>query len=242
MSPPGGGGGGGRGHQPGRDAAVAGGAEPCPVPLPTPSVRVWPRWGAGTRGEDTLLAGGTPPGRAKQAGTGGTRSMLGARGGHVPAWRRWETRGCGGTSPVLGGAGRGTHMATQAPRPPAGALSPPRCSSREPCPYLGVPTALLPLPVSLLRRGDCGGCSCPPAGGWGEGWSPKGRVRSRDPRWLRARGAGWGPGTPTGSASQEPSAGGWVTVGLGQSPRGSGCIGGSRGVAGAQVGPAKRSA
>lgn len=109
VSPPDRGGGGGQDHQPGRDAAVAG-AQPCPVLLPTPSLRVWPRWGAGTRRGDTLVAEGTPPGRAKQAGAGGTRSMLGAREGHVPAWRRWETQGCGGTSPVMGGGrGRGGH-------------------------------------------------------------------------------------------------------------------------------------
>lgn len=185
MSPPDRGGGVGRGHQPGRDAAVGGwGAQPCPVPLPTPSLRVWPRWGAGTRGGDTLVAEGTPPGRAKQAGAGGTRSMLGARGGTRPCVAAVGDTGVRGNQPCAGWGARAGGAPTwppKPPRPPPGALSPPRCSPGEPCPYLGVPTALLPLPVSRLRRGDCGGCCFPPAGGWGGRMEPKGQGKVQGP-------------------------------------------------------------
>lgn len=184
----------------GRGGGGEGGAQPCPVPLPTPSL-----WGAGTRGGDTLVAEGTPPVRAKQAGAGGTRSMLGTREGHVPAWRRWETRGCGGTSPVLGGGrGRGGHPhghPSPSPTPwgfvpsplqPRGALSLPGG------PHSAAPPACVTPPSQGLlfsrwgkdgaRRAGQGLGTLAGSGAGGAGWGPAQgpgvRMGSRDPHWL----------------------------------------------------------
>lgn len=225
--------GGGEGHSHARS--------PCPprhsgsgragVPGRAGGTRWWrkgpPREGRSKRG---------PGGHAACWGHGRDTSLRGGGGRH---------RGAGGPALCwVGGEGGGerTHMATQAPRPPPGALSPPRCSPGELCPYLRSPQRCSPCLCHSSVAGTVGAAVFPLRGAGGKDGAPMGRVGSGDPRWLRGRGAAWGPGTPTGSASHEPSAGGWVTVGLGQTPRGSGWIGGGRGVAGAQVGPAKRSA
>lgn len=245
MSPPDRGGGGGRGLQPGRDAAVGRGtAMPgAPAHPVTPGLAA-----LGCRDARGGHAGGgrDPPGKGEASGGRGDTQHAGGTGGTRPCVAAVGDTGVRG-GPALcwvGGEGGGerTHMATQAPRPPPGALSPPRCSPGELCPYLRSPQRCSPCRCHSSVAGTVGAAVFPLRGAGGKDGAPMGRVGSGDPRWLRGRGAGWGPGTPTGSASHEPSAGGWVTVGLGQTPRGSGWIGGGRGVAGAQVGPAKRSA
>lgn len=133
---------------------------------------------------------GPPPGRAKQAGAGGTRSMLGAREGHVPAWRRWETQGCGGTSPVLGGGrGRGGAHPTWPPRPlarPPGLCPLPAAAPGSSALTCGPHSAALPACVTRPWQRL-----------WGLLFSPCGGLGERmEPRW-----AGWGPGTLAGSGA-----------------------------------------
>lgn len=233
MSPPDRGGGGGRGHQPGRDAAVGGGTAMPGAPAHPVTL--------GCRDARGGHAGGgrDPPGEGEASGGRGDTQHAGDTGGTRPCVAAVGDTGLRG-GPALslgGGRGRGRH--------PHGHSSP------SPTPRGFVPSPLQPRGALSLPGGPHSAappaCVTPPSQGlmfsrWGKDGARRAGQGLGTLAGSGVGGAGWGPGTLAGSASHEPSAGGWVTIGLGQSPRGSGWVGGGRGVAGAQVGPAKRSA
>lgn len=134
--------------------------------------------------------GRDPPGRAKQAGAGGTRSMLGAREGRVPAWRRWETQGCGGTSPVLGGGrGRERHPhGHPSPSPTPHALCPfPAAAPGSPVLTWGSPQRCSPRLCHFSSQG-LWGLLFSPCGGLGGGMEPEGRSGVQGPSLARGPG------------------------------------------------------